>query len=66
MGKDTETNEGNASEVQTLEDLDSESIEVIKIADRKKDKSSDDQGEELRIWRCQGVSIGLHIQKKKR
>ena len=48
-----------------LNDLDAETDEVIKAADRKKDPSSDDQGEAFRIWRCQGVSIGLHIHKKK-
>ena len=53
-------------EGQMLNDLNAEADELIKAADQKKDKSSGDQGEEeFRIWRCQGVSIGLHIHKKK-
>ena len=64
--KNVNKHQDHALENQALDDLDAEADEVIKAADRKKDKSSDDQREELRIWRCQGVSIGLHIQKKKR
>ena len=52
-------------EGQMLNDLNAEADEMIKAADRKRDKTSDDHGEEFRIWRCQGVSIGLHIHKKK-
>ena len=63
--KTADKHKGYALEDQVLNDLDAETDEVIRAVDRKKDPSSDDQGEEFRIWRCQGVSIGLHIHKKK-
>ena len=64
--KDTDADKINALEDQVRNESDAEADELIKAADQKKDKSSGDQGEEeFRIWRCQGVSIGLHIHKKK-
>jgi hypothetical protein len=62
--KDTDTNKSNVLEDHVLNDPNAEADEVIKAADRKKDKSPDVHGEELRIWHCQGVAIGLHIHKK--
>ena len=47
----------------TLEDLDSESIEDIKIADLKEDDASGDKREKFRIWHCNGVPIGVHLHK---
>jgi hypothetical protein len=64
--KDTDAGKINALEDQVRNESDAEADELIKAADQKKDKSSGDQREEeFRIWRCQGVSIGLHIHKKK-
>ena len=63
MKKDTDSKEDRAPEVQKLKDLDAESIEFIKVADRKEDDTSGDQREVYRIMNCNGVTIGVHIHK---
>ena len=63
--KDTETDKDNAAEVQNSSNLDEESAEMLKAAYRKENTSSEDQGDEYRIWRCNGLPIGLRIHKKR-
>jgi hypothetical protein len=62
--KDTDAGKINALEDQVRNESDAEADELIKAADQKKDKSSGDQGEEFRIWRCNGVPVGVHLHKK--
>jgi hypothetical protein len=61
--KDTEAHKKNAAEVQDS-NLDEETVEVIKAADHKKDRPSGDQGDDYRIWRCNGLPVGVRIHKK--
>ncbi len=65
MKKNTDTNKDHASEVRVSNDLDDESIEVIKIADRKEGDTSGDPSEMYRIWNCNGVTVGVHLHKNK-
>ena len=63
--KNSDTDNKNTVEIRDLVGLDAEGDEVIKTVEGCRHKPSGDQGEGYRIWRCNGVSIGVHIHKKK-
>ena len=54
-----------AIDIQRLEEFGAESEEVIRAAERSKDKFSGDQGSGYRVWHCNGVPIGIHTLKKR-
>ena len=47
---------------QRVKKLDAEIEDVIELAE---EGSSVDRNDRFRIWRCNGVPVGIHLRKKK-
>ena len=66
MLKDTHTDTADDLEIQVLKDIDAAvAEEVITATELNKHKSLSYQGEGYRIWRCNGVPIGVRIHKQR-
>lgn len=65
MKQNSDSNEGNAPEIQAMKDLDADSLEILNAVNQKEEDSSGNQAEGYRIWHYNGVPVGVRFHKDK-